>query len=550
MGHGAMGQDVCEEGPLELTPVEEPELSSGRSLAKPRILIVEDDVADLAMVRRALTRGGAVQFELFETSCAETALAVVEGFQPDCILLDNHLPNCSGLEFVSRMNDRYGPDFAAIVMITGDESQRTGIDAMKLGVSDLLSKSEVPAVDLSAFIGRVLEARKRRQAAGRRVYAEKLASLSQLVAGAAHEINNPAAIARLTLSAVGDALENMHESGMSTMDQTQLHRLEELVRAADEALARIGSVVRSLERETGTSLGQIHQLSLDQAVRSAQPTIAQLLEHGKQVSYSLNSSDAFVGDVAQLTRVVVDLVKNGLEAVEAGGTVEVSTSTDGDFVELRVDDDGPGVEKDRQALIFEPLYTNKRARGAGALGMGLPRASAVVERHGGYMRVQRSPRGGARFEAIIPKFKGDTSPRSSSLLPRSRRTSQDGLRVLVVDDDVGIRASYERVLRLHFEVQTAGSSEQAMALIDQRRYDVILCDVIMPGVDGVGFAQQLRERHPEQAEVLLFCTGGVLEAEQERFLSGWSNGYLRKPLSANELTECLRSFAAARIAQA
>lgn len=545
MGPYAEAQRADEEEellPLELTAVgdEAPVEDGGASLR--RVLIVEDDIADLSLIRRSLNKGGG-RFEVFETSCAETALGILDKFHPDCILLDNLLPSCSGLEFVTRMTERFGRDFAALIMVTGDESQRTGIDAIKGGINEVVSKANLSCLDLGELVVRVLDARRAHQETGRRIYTEKLASLSSLVAGAAHDINNPAAIARLTLSAVTDTLANLDQEP-KTFDREEIHRLEELVRAANDALAKIGMVVRGLERQTGTSLGQIHQLTLDQTVRTAAPSITALLSQGKQVVYRLNSPDSVVGDITQLARVVVDLVANALEAVEPGKVVEVTTRSDGELVELVVDDDGPGIDKDDEKVIFEPLYTTRRSRGA--LGMGLARAAAVVERHGGRMRVLRSPLGGARFEMCIPLFRGDSSPRSSSLIRRSRRVGQR-LRVLVIDDDPGIRASYERVLNLQFDVQTVEGASAALALLESERFDVILCDVIMPGVDGVHFAQSLKQKRPEQAEALLFCTGGVLEAEQEKFLSGWSNGYLRKPLSASELTTCLLSFAKARI---
>jgi CheY-like chemotaxis protein len=325
----------------------------------------------------------------------------------------------------------------------------------------------------------------------------------------------------------------------------EAERLRALVQAADEALGRIGLVVRELERQTGSALGHIQAVTLNQALAAARPSIERLMARGRRTRFFFDCEVPIVGDAAQLSRVIVDLVDNALESIDDNGLVEVHCTAYDSFVELLVDDDGPGVEPEMRDRVFEPLFTTRQSRGA--LGMGLARASAVVERHGGALTVERSPLGGARFAVRIPLQMGDMPRSSMRSLPLSSGVQSPRARILIVDDEPAIRDSYRRVLRSHYEVDVADSSEAAMKLIQDARYDVILCDVIMPGDDGVSLAKLLADKHPEQARGLMFCTGGVLEPTQERFLSGWSNGYLRKPLSAQELTDCLESFLKERV---
>jgi len=520
------------------------ESKSTRKAAPPiAILIVEDDEADRRILRRGL-RKSSHHYVIHEASCAETALALLGRVEPDCILLDHHLPNCTGLEFLQRMSDRGSPVHSPVIMITGDDSQRLGVEAMKLGVAELISKHELHCTDLDEVVQAVIEVRDRNREVARKMYAQKLASLAQLVAGAAHEINNPAAIARLTLSAVSDAMTEREADGKKSVTFHEAERLHALVQAADEALGRIGLVVRELERQTGSALGHIQAVTLNQAVTSARPSIERLMARGRLTKFFLNCEVPIIGDAAQLSRVVVDLVDNALEAISEEGVVEVHCNAHENFVELLVDDDGPGLEPDMRDRVFEPLFTTRRSRGA--LGMGLARASAVIERHRGTLTVERSPLGGARFAIRIPVQLGE-APLSSRSFMSGSPARKDRHKVLIVDDEPAIRDSYRRVLKVNYDVDVAENSEAALSLIEQCSYDVILCDVIMPGQDGVGFAKVLSDRHPEQARSLMFCTGGVLEAAQERFLSGWSNGYLRKPLSAQELTDCLASFLTERV---
>ncbi len=513
------------------------------------ILIVEDDEMDRRILRRGLR--GEREFVIHEASCAETGLSLFSQVEPDCVLLDHHLPNCTGLEFLSRMSEKGAPINTPVIMITGDDSQRLGIEAMKLGVTEVVSKHDLSRIDLVEVVAGALEIRDRNREAARRMYAQKLASLSQLVSGAAHEINNPAAIARLTLSAVSDAMTERESDGQKFVTFQDAERLRALVQAADDALGRIGLVVRELERQTGSALGHIQAVTLDEAIQSARSSIERLMGRGRKTKFILGSDVPIVGDAAQLSRVVVDLVENALEAIEESGVVEVRSVSYDTFVELTVDDDGPGVEPMLRERVFEPLFTTRRSRGA--LGMGLSRASAVVERHRGALTVERSPLGGARFAIRIPTQAADM-PRSSTKLQvppgsyQSKRATAGKLpRILIIDDEPAIRDSYRRVLKAQYNVDVADSAEAALRMIETEPYDVILCDVIMPGDDGVSFAKLLADRHPSQAQALMFCTGGVLEASQERFLSGWTNGYLRKPLSASELTDCLASFLRERL---
>lgn len=512
--------------------------------ASAMILIVEDDVADRKIIRRSLGKS-ANDYVIHEASCAETGLALFGRIEPDCILLDHHLPNCTGLEFLKRVNARGVPVNTPVVMITGDDSQRLGIEAMKLGVAELISKNELDKIDLAEVVEVVLGLRDRNREAARRMYAQKLASLAQLVAGAAHEINNPAAIARLTLSAVSDAMTEREADGKKYVTFHEADRLRSLVQAADEALGRIGLVVRELERQTGSALGHIQSVTLNQAVKSARPSIERLMGRGRRTKFYLDCEAAIVGDVAQLSRVVVDLVDNALEAIDDEGVVEVRCQSFESFVELLVDDDGPGLDPEMRDRVFEPLFTTRQSRGA--LGMGLSRASAVIERHGGIISAERSPLGGARFAVRIPTNVGEMPRSSSKYFQPISTVNGTRARILIVDDEPAIRDSYRRVLRTHYDVDVAENSEVALNMIQQQSYDAILCDVIMPGQDGVNFAKSLTMHFPEQASCLMFCTGGVLEPSQERFLSGWSNGYLRKPLSAQELTECLASFLRERL---
>lgn len=512
--------------------------SDSEALVPTRVVIVEDDVVDRKSLRRLLHKAP-MNYEVLEFGDAENALTYMAEVDVDCVLLDVHLPLCSGAEFLGRLASRHGAHRPGVVVVSGDGSQRVGIEMIKAGAQEFVQKGELDSSSLCEAIERVVMETRLHRKQEKYAFTEKLASLNQLVASTAHEINNPAAIARLTLGAVEEMLSRDENTDPARL--AELGRFKELVSAADDALARIGSVVRGLEQQTGSSLGHINQVSLDQIVRSAMPSIDTLPSSQRRIIYDLRAPRPFMGDLPQLARAVFDLVSNAVEATTVGGTIRISTLEHDSFAELIVGDDGAGIPTDQMESVLEPLFSTRRERAA--IGMGLPRANATIERHGGELELGRSPLGGAQASVRIPFKEKEVAPRSStrvSLLPNGSASNK--ARVLVVDDEPEIRKSYQRVLALDCDVDAAKNVAEAMKMIARNHYDAILCDVIMPEHDGTHLAKLLLDEAPEQADGLVFCSGGVLQTNQLHFVSNWTNGYLRKPLSADELRSCLLDF--------
>lgn len=509
--------------------------SESEALAPTRVVIVEDDAVDRKSLRRLLQKAP-VDYQVSEFGDAENALSYMAEVDVDCVLLDVHLPLCSGAEFLRRLASRHGAHRPGVLVVSGDDSQRVGIDMIKAGAQEFVQKGELDSVSLCEAIERVVMETRLQRRQEKYAFTEKLASLNQLVASTAHEINNPAAIARLTLGAVEDMLTKDENKDPARL--VELERFKELVSAADDALARIGSVVRELEQQTGSSLGHINQVSLDQIVRSAMPSIDTLPSSQRKIEYDLGAARPLMGDLPQLARVVFDLVSNAVEATDVGGIIRITTIEHESFAELLIGDNGPGIPTEQMESVLEPLFSTRRGRTA--IGMGLPRANATVERHGGELEIGRSSLGGTQITIRIPFKETPASTTRVSRLPSA--DSRTRARVLVVDDEPEIRKSYQRVLALDCDVDSAQDVVEAMRMVAENQYDAILCDVIMPGHDGTHLARMLLDEAPEQAEGLVFCSGGVLQTKQLNFVSNWSNGYLRKPLSADELRTCLLDF--------
>jgi len=261
------------------------------------------------------------------------------------------------------------------------------------------------------------------EAQARLAHAEKLASLGRLVAGVAHEINNPLNFVQANLSPLGEALDEIEAAlrdweetlragaprlGLELADDAALDRS---LRAARDGIAemregarRVRDVVASLRRIAGSGELPARAVDLRAAMERARALLAPRTPPGVTVSLDEGAAAAPVpavrGSAAELERLFVNLIGNALDAVGERGTVRLGLRRDGRFVEATVDDDGPGVPPELRPRLFQPFFTTK-PEGRGT-GLGLSICDGIARRAGGTLDVADAPLGGARFRVRLP----------------------------------------------------------------------------------------------------------------------------------------------------
>ena len=359
---------------------------------------------------------------------------------------------------------------------------------------------------------------------------ERLASMGALLASVAHELNNPLAVAQMQLDLLA---EELHNSAL----QGQIAELQQVT----ERCIRIVQNFLTLARRNPP---QRTPVQLNAVIEAAQQLVAHALHLDNVVVHQELADDlpCIGADASQLQQVVVNLLLNAQQALhDTPGPRRVTLTTRYDAVQacvaLEVADTGPGIPTALQTRIFEPFFTTKPV-GVGT-GLGLSVCQGIVESHGGAICVVSQPGYGAAFRVALPVEAvpaPDILEPEMPLSPPATPTT-----ILIVDDEIGITRGLARLLRRDgHRVDTAGNGRQALALLQAQEYDLILCDLRMPELDGPGLYHALESRQPDVLPRFIFLTGDTLSPEAEVFLEHVGVPRLTKPFSAAEGRHAVR----------
>ena len=241
---------------------------------------------------------------------------------------------------------------------------------------------------------------------------------------------------------------------------------------------------------------------------------------------------------------LLNLVINAEQAMltaSGRGTLVVRTWHDAvaESVVLEIGDDGPGIPEELQPKIFDPFFTTKEV-GKGT-GLGLTVAYAIVEEHGGRITLRSDPGGAPRSSwSCRSAASGHRQPPARVPAPQAT-TAVKGAAVLVVEDEPALAAAVADALeRRGYLVDRAGDGEQALIKVGERAYDVVICDLKMPRLDGMAFFRALADRAPALSQHIIFVTGDVIGTDAERFLEESGCRWLAKPFRLGDLLRTVK----------
>ena len=447
-----------------------------------------------------------------------------------------HLYGLEGVDLETFDRDSLYPDpaerdwlygeIAAGRPVTSHELTLTRLDGGEIPVSltsrQILFEGEpaivTTSVDLTALRAAQAEVARSREALHQ---SEKLTALGALLAGVAHELNNP-------LSVVVGYSSMLREMGC---DPAIASRIEK-IHAGAERCARIVRTFLAMARarpprREAVNLGEVVLGALDLA------------------GYGLRSADIDVtldlpadlppvhGDSDQLHQVVVNLVVNAQQALIAGAAprrLSLSARHEGGEVVLEVADNGPGMPPEVAKRVFEPFFTTK-PQGVGT-GVGLSVCHGIVAAHGGRIGLDTARGEGARFEVHLP-----LSHEPEAVRPAAPARIAAGGRILVVDDEPEIAALLkERLSADGLTVSTASSGRRAVRTLEAGGIDAVISDLRMPDMDGGALADEIGRRWPHLAGRVLLMTGDALGADPADRLSAAGLPVFEKPLDLAALS--------------
>jgi signal transduction histidine kinase/CheY-like chemotaxis protein len=366
-----------------------------------------------------------------------------------------------------------------------------------------------------------------RQIQSKLLQTEKMAAVGQLVSGIAHELNNP-------LTAIMGYGQLLLGQGLAPEQYSEASKVFEQAERARRIVKNLLYFARENEPERSRmDLNEIVERTL--ALRSYELRVENILVEC-ELAADLPETMA---DPYQMQQVVLNLLTNAEQALlqERGqGKVRIKTRVaDGHRIAMEISDDGPGIPRGIASRIFDPFFTTKPS-GVGT-GLGLSIVYGIVKQHGGEVTFENQSAGGARFVVELPVLEIPADVRQPAT-PESASESQPVRvgQILVVEDEPSVAQLIVDVLREEgHQVEAVLESQEGLARLSRMHYDLVVCDLRMPRLDGPAFYEALIRAGSPARDHILFVTGDTLASRTMQFLEKSKLPYLAKPFLVEEL---------------
>ena len=375
------------------------------------------------------------------------------------------------------------------------------------------------------------------------IQAEKLAAMGHMLAGVAHELNNP-------LTAILGVTELLRER--AAPDETSKRQLD----LAHRQARRAARIVQNLLEFSRPASPQKKSLDVNNLIeRTMQLHEHSLRRNNVEVEFHPHGGlPGIVGDANQLIQVFLNMVTNAEQAIREvrdTGRLQIRLGRSGNRISIAFQDDGVGIRPEALPRIFDPFYTTKRP--GGGTGLGLSICMSIIREHGGTIEAESLPAGGSAFTVYLPAAPAELpeaqpGPSKAGLasLPSVRPAAEllKGRSVLVLDDEESLRLLLQEGLSAQgLRVDCAATVEEALARLQHSTYDALLCDLHLSSggffVDGREAASRILDSAGAHKPLVVYMTGDLLESAQGIPGRG-EPGYLQKPFRISEVLTFLR----------
>jgi signal transduction histidine kinase len=508
-----------------------------------RILIVEDDAPIQEALAILLAEEG---YQVVVAGDGEQALDRMEtDALPDLILLDLRMPVMDGWEF--RMAQRRDSRLATIPVVA--ISADGGSHATAISAAAFLRKP-LDTEQLLSTIERVLSEDEERRMADHWKQVERLASLGRVTAGVGHEINNPLAFILLNVTMAHERLRALHKAAPEGTKR-ELAEIEDTLADALVGLERIRGIVRTLQSLSKKPDGKWEAVSVEKALDEALSMARNHIQHRALVTKRFGAVPEVMGNAGALGQVFLNLLINAAQSIPEGGAahneISVGTSFDGVDILVEIGDTGHGIPADVLPRIFDPFFTTKSA--IEGTGLGLAISQQIIREHGGRLSIESEPGSGTVCSVHLrpagASERATTLPKIVPLILTGVRSARRG-RVLVIDDELMIGRVVGSVLSAQHDVVAVQNAQEAFDRLDAgERFDLVLCDLVMPNISGPEVHDTFVARWPNLLPRLVFMTGGAFSPEATAFLARTLCPLLYKPFARQDLEELVAAHVGA-----
>jgi PAS domain S-box-containing protein len=358
----------------------------------------------------------------------------------------------------------------------------------------------------------------------------RLASVGEMAAGVAHEINNPLT----AVTGYAQLLVNRDDVPPEVRND---------LAAINDGAQRVAGIVQRLlafSRQTKPlrKLVDINELIESTLILRAYQLRVNNIEVVTRLAPDLLET---VVDPGQIQQVFLNLVVNAeteMKLAHGKGKMTITTEKDNNIIKIRVKDNGPGIRPEVMDKIFDPFFTTREV-GQGT-GLGLSLCYGIVTEHNGRIYAESQPGKGATFFVELPVIAETKPPKPTEPdIKKSKKMSK--ARILVVDDEEVVRDLVNRVLTAEgHKVETVDNASAALKKIEGRRYNLALIDIKMPGMNGVELYRRIQKIDKSLARKVVFITGDIMGADTEKFLAETKSAHIEKPFDAQKLTKEIR----------
>jgi signal transduction histidine kinase len=511
--------------------------------SKLRILLIDDNMDDRMLYRRVLRGAFEEQPDFAEEANGESALAAIDRFVPDCILLDYSLPGYNGVEVLKQIRTEH--PHLPVILLTGQGNEHIAVESMKEGAQDYITKSDIT----TEALGRTIRSAIRTNGLKKRVH-EQHQALEIFTRALAHDLKEPVRTVQsfTRLVATGEVEGEARDT---------------CLRHVADAGARMALLIDALLAYTqidGLDMQAQEVFGLHHALDEAEANLhALLLERGTQLT-SDPLPDA-QGNRTQIIQLLQHLISNAAIHSPDPVKIHVSCIAEGGSLRITVSDTGPGIAERDQRRIFEPF--RRLTRGGQHCGLGLAVCRKIVEAHGGRITCRSEDGKGASFTFTLP----DTAPAiaepaeeagADAAPPASGKGGAAIANVLLVDDSVDdlmwARHTLVGPKGIKCNLYVAKAGEEGLATIrTQLRggdpIDLVLLDINMPAMDGFEMLEAVAADAELKRTPVVMCSGSTWQKDRERARQLGALDYLVKPVSLPDLRQVIDTLPSVRLVQ-